>query len=125
MDNVQLVELNHETLICTVRIAGAETGGAFALLEYHVPPYCVGLPAHAHAATAEWVYVLEGMLAGSIDDRTITVRLGELVLVPPSATHRFWNPAAAPAKVLSLFAPAVGEGTELFLPPAPVPGPGP
>ena len=123
MGNVQLAELDQEALICTVRIAGAETGGAFALLEYHLPPYCEGLPAHAHAASAEWVYVVEGMLAGSIDDRTITVRLGELVLVPPSAIHRFWNPAAAPARVLSLFAPAVAEETELLPSLAPVPGP--
>jgi quercetin dioxygenase-like cupin family protein len=125
MGNVQLAGLDQETVIWTVRIAGVDTGGAFALLEYHVPPYGAGLPAHAHAAAAEWVYVVEGMLAGSIDDQTITVKLGELVLVPPSAIHRFWNPAAAPARVLSLFAPAVAEEAELLPPPAPVPGPGP
>ena len=57
MGNVRLAELNHETLICIVKITGAETGGAFALLEYHAPPYGEGFPAHAHAATAGWVYV--------------------------------------------------------------------
>lgn len=91
-------------------LGGASTGGAFALATLTLPPHSAGLPPHAHAAYAEGHYVLSGALAITAGERTTIVRAGEAVRVAAGVPHSCWNPAAAPAVVLLIAAPAGGPG---------------
>jgi mannose-6-phosphate isomerase-like protein (cupin superfamily) len=89
-----------------VLLSGAETSGAFALATLKLPPHSAGPPLHAHAGHAEGHYVLSGILAVTIAERTVIVQAGAAVAVAPGVAHTCWNPAAAPAVVLLIRAPA-------------------
>nr|MCU0493336.1 cupin domain-containing protein [Chloroflexaceae bacterium] len=93
----------------TVLVTGAETGGAFSLVTLTLPPYHPGLPPHVHQRQAEGCYVLGGTLAFTHGDRTITLTHGASVLVPPGVPHTCWNPTAAPAAILLIYAPGCDE----------------
>ena len=51
----------------TVKASGADTGGAFALIEVLVPPQS-GPPPHVHSREDEAFYVLEGEFEVHVDD---------------------------------------------------------
>lgn len=93
-----------------VTLSSADTAGAFALIDSVTPPHREGTHAHWHAHTTEWVYVIDGTLACTIGDATITATPGTAIVVPPTTVHTFWNPTAAPVRFLSLFAPGGCEG---------------
>lgn len=93
---------HHETVL----LSSAETNGAFAIATLTLPPHSPGLPLHAHPGYAEGHYVLSGTLAVTIAERTVIVRAGSALCVPPGVAHTCWNPAAAPAVLLLIAAPA-------------------
>lgn len=95
-----------------VKAAGAETGGAWALLEYTVPPHFAGAPPHWHRSYGESFYVLSGTVTLQIAERIFQATPGSFVLVAPGQVHRFWNQEAVPATFLSVVAPS---GLERFL----------
>lgn len=99
----------------TVKTTGADTDGAWSLVEYTLPPYAQGTPAHWHADTVEAMYVLDGLLALTLDDATITAGRGAMILVPAGVRHTFYNPTATPVTLLAWFCPGGCEGywTEL------------
>jgi len=45
------------------------------------------VPAHAHAS-AQLIYVLQGLLRVGVDGRAVTVREGEVLEVPAGVTHQ-------------------------------------
>jgi quercetin dioxygenase-like cupin family protein len=90
----------------TVLLSSAETNGAFVIATLTLPPHSPGLPLHAHPGYAEGHYVLSGTLAVTIAERTVIVRAGSALCVPPGVAHACWNPAAAPAMLLLIAAPA-------------------
>ena len=53
----------------------------------------------------EWLYVLSGEVRLSLAQQTVTLRAGEVAEFDTHVPHAFWNPAAQPAEVLSLFGP--------------------
>src|SRR5579871_2722213 len=65
----------------TLKIAGAQTGGAFTLLEAVVPPGG-GPPPHNHYTEDETFIVLEGELAFKADERTVAAPAGAVLYVP-------------------------------------------
>jgi quercetin dioxygenase-like cupin family protein len=91
------------------KASSAETDGAFELIEYTVPPYCAGPVCQGHAQTMIAWYVLEGMLAFTLDGRTITALRGTCVVIPPRTPHTFFNPAAASATFLLWCVPGESE----------------
>lgn len=93
----------------TIKAAGTETDGRFALLEVTVPPYFSEITLHLHQQTAEAIYLTQGMLALTLGEETMVVRQGSCILIPPQQIHRFWNPAATPATFLVYFTPAGAE----------------
>src|SRR6266567_3336549 len=87
-----------------VKASGAETGGAYSLLECTTP---AGgwTTRHIHHTCEEAWYLLEGELTFQIGDRTDTYLSGTYVLVPRGVVHAFGNTGVAPAKSLRLFSP--------------------
>ena len=89
----------------TARVMSSETAGAFAVLEFTLPPHHPGLEAHLHRYTTELVYVVAGSLAYTLGKATAIARPGTSVLVSPGVAHHFWNPTTAPATYLAFLSP--------------------
>ena len=87
-----------------IHISGAQTGGAFALLDSWAP---AGdrTPLHVHRDVDEGFYVLEGELTLWVGDETHVLRAGEGLLAPKGIPHTIrvgeggarWLVASAPA----------------------------
>jgi quercetin dioxygenase-like cupin family protein len=69
-----------------VHISGAETGGAFALLEASGPPGDQP-PLHVHHHDDEGFYVLDGELTLWVGDAVHVLRAGEGMLAPRGVPH--------------------------------------
>lgn len=95
----------------TLKVTGAETAGAWALLEYRVPPHFVGFPLHWHKRYSESFYILSGTVTLQMEERICHAPPGSFVMVMPGMVHRFANQEEVPAMFLSLIAPS---GLEKF-----------
>ena len=85
------------------------TGGAWSLVKYTASPHFSGPPLHWHQHTMEAFYILDGTLAFTLGERTITASVGAFILVPPGVVHTFFNPTAASATYLVWFSPGGHE----------------
>lgn len=94
----------------TIKTSGAETGGAFALVEALVLPGG-GPPPHVHRREDEAFYVLEGELAFHVDGRDIAAGAGAWVTLARGSLHHFKNVSDRPARMLIVVTPA---GLERF-----------
>jgi quercetin dioxygenase-like cupin family protein len=86
-------------------VTGAETGGAYFVMEAIVPPGG-GPPPHIHTNEDETFYVAEGECEFLLGEETITAGPGDFVNVPRGTVHRFRNAGAAPARLILTFTPA-------------------
>jgi len=89
----------------TIKAAGSETGGAFALIEALVPPGG-GPPPHIHRREDEAFYVLEGELSLHVDGRDATASAGSWIMLPKGSLHWFKNTGTAPVRMLIHVSPA-------------------
>jgi mannose-6-phosphate isomerase-like protein (cupin superfamily) len=87
-------------------IDGAETGGAFSLVEHPIPPHALAAPLHTHHNEDEYSYVLEGRVGIQLGSEVFEVGPGELVVKPRGIAHTFWNAGERPARLLELISPA-------------------
>lgn len=88
-----------------VLATGAQTGGAYALLESRVLPGG-GPPPHLHRREEESFFVLSGEVTFFLSDRKITARPGAFVQMPRNTPHAFKNEGEIEARMLILVAPA-------------------
>lgn len=93
-----------------VKASGEETNGVFSLIEGLLPPG-YETPVHAKNNEEDMYYVLEGELAFTIGEKTITGNPGTFIYVPRHIKHKFKVEGSLPAKVLFMFTPA---GVEQF-----------
>ncbi len=87
------------------KVSGAETGGAFAVVEHPIEPGRLVLP-HVHQHEDEYSYVLEGTIGARVGDTEVIAGTGSYVIKPRGLMHTFWNPGPGPARVLEVIAPA-------------------
>lgn len=87
------------------KAVSADTGGAWALLEYNAPPRFKGPALHWHKVTHEAFYVLEGFVTFSLEGRAFRGGAGAFVHIPAGALHTFSNPEDAPARFLTFLLP--------------------
>ncbi len=88
----------------THKVVGADTGGAYSLLEVELVGD--GPPQHIHKNEDEAFYVLEGEMNILVGERTIRATAGSFVLVPRGTVHAFSRIGQEPAKILAIFSPA-------------------
>ena len=100
-DRVQLLALGVRFMI-----DGAQTGGAFSLVEHPLPPRALGSPIHTHANEDEYTYILEGRVGLQLGDDAIEAGPGDLVFKPRGIPHAFWNAGDIPARLLEIISPA-------------------
>ncbi len=88
----------------TILLSGADTGGAYCLIEMLVPPDA-GPPPHRHDFE-EMFSVLEGEIEITFRGKTARAAAGSSVNVPANAPHSFKNVSRAPARMLCMCTPA-------------------
>ncbi len=89
----------------TVKASGAQTQGAFALVEFHQPPGTEP-PPHIHHREDEAFYVLDGEMAVVCGDRRFTAAPGAFVFLPRGVLHGFTIVGTQPLRGLVLTQPA-------------------
>jgi quercetin dioxygenase-like cupin family protein len=96
------IDLGHFTM--SVKASGADSGGAFALLEATEPPG-FGPPMHVHRDCAEAFYVLEGEYRIFVEGEEHRCPAGSFILIPQGVIHGFRVGDVASRK-LNLYAPS-------------------
>src|SRR5215831_522058 len=92
--------------LMTFLAKGSETGGRFALMEYHTKPGNEP-PPHVHEREHELYFVLEGTMRFYCEDKTLDIGAGEVVFLPQGKPHAF---ACTSAVVRTLiFVQATGQ----------------
>ena len=92
------------------KLSGADTGGAFAVVEHPLAPGALAGPPHTHAREDEVSLVLEGEVGVQVGDEVFHATPGAYVVKPRGVPHTFWNAGPAPARVQETIAPAGFEG---------------
>lgn len=82
-----------------------DSDGAFALIEYEIPPRTLVAPLHTHRHEDEYSYVLAGTVGAQIAERTVSAGPHKLVAKPRGIAHTLWNPSDTPTRVLELIVP--------------------
>jgi mannose-6-phosphate isomerase-like protein (cupin superfamily) len=87
------------------KLSGAETGGAFAVVEHPIEPGRLILP-HVHVHEDEYSYVLEGTIGARVGDHEVVAGQGSYVIKPRGLMDTFWNAGPGRARLLEVIAPA-------------------
>ena len=94
--------------LMSVKASGAESGGAFSLIEVHYPP-AFSPPRHIHHHEDESFYVLDGEVTFICGDRTWRTQQGAFVVLPRGIEHGFTiSPEAPSADAADVVGPRVG-----------------
>lgn len=93
----------------TTLLSGAQTGGAFTLLEAVVMPDA-GPPPHVHHGEEETFVLLDGRMTFTVDGRTHDADPGSVLMVPRDVPHSYRNVGDGPAKMLFLYSPPGMDG---------------
>jgi quercetin dioxygenase-like cupin family protein len=91
-----------------VKISGADTDGAFGLLEVTVRAG-EGSPWHVHPDEDEWFYVLEGEFTVYVGERRLALSAGSFAFGPKGVPHTFFGETDG-ARALIGFQPFHFEG---------------
>jgi quercetin dioxygenase-like cupin family protein len=94
----------------TFLVTGAQSNGAYFVMEAIVPPEG-GPPPHIHHREQESFYVLEGTLEIRMGEKVVQATTGDFVHIPCGTVHAFRNTGSRVARVLLIFSPG---GMERF-----------
>lgn len=64
---------------------------------------------HRHPGQEEVIYVIEGTIEQWLEQDKMLLSAGDSVVIPSSAVHATFNDGDAPAKILAILSPSVGE----------------
>ena len=105
--------------IGSVCLSGADTGGAYCLLEASIAPG-MGVPRHTHTREDEAYFVLAGELEVTVGDEAFILRPGDILMAPRGIPHQLRNSGDVENHYLLVFSPS---GFEEFLRATAVPAP--
>ncbi|WP_037583324.1 cupin domain-containing protein [Stigmatella aurantiaca] len=88
-------------------VDGTHTDGHFSMAEMLVPPGARVPPPHSHGDVDETVHVLEGTFTFSVGGTVHELRAGERCFSPRGLVHHFANRHDTPARILTVFSPAL------------------
>jgi mannose-6-phosphate isomerase-like protein (cupin superfamily) len=83
---------------------GAETGGAFALLEVTAPPQHA-VPLQVHTREDETFFILEGTMEAQCAGSALTLERNATAFLPRNIPHSYRNPDNVPARYLVMITP--------------------
>lgn len=90
---------------CLVKLAGADTNNAFAVVHLTVPKLA-GPPLHRHSKEDEWFYILDGELTWEVDGQRFTGGAGSSAFAPRGVAHTYQNFTDEAAHILVVVTPA-------------------
>jgi mannose-6-phosphate isomerase-like protein (cupin superfamily) len=105
--------------IGSVCLSGADTGGAYCLLEVSLAPG-MSVPRHTHTREDEAYYVLSGELEVVVGDEIFVLKAGDALMAPRDVPHQLRNSGKVENHYLLVFSPSGFEG---FLKVTAVPAP--
>ena len=105
--------------IGSVCLSGADTGGAYCLLEVSLAAG-MSVPRHTHTREDETYYVLAGKLEISVGDEIFVLGTGDTLMAPRDIPHQLRNPGDVENHYLLVFSPSWFEA---FLTATAVPAP--
>src|SRR5262249_50786623 len=105
--------------IGSVCLSGADTGGAYCVLEVSAAPG-VRVPRHTHTREDESYYVLSGELEIVVGDENFLLKAGDQLIAPRDIPHQIRNSGDTENNFLLMFSPA---GFEEFVMATAVPAP--
>jgi quercetin dioxygenase-like cupin family protein len=105
--------------IGSVCLSGADTGGAYCLLDIGLAPG-MAVPRHTHTREDEAYYVLSGELEVVVGDEVFILRAGDTLIAPRDIPHQLRNSGDVENHYLIMFSPSGFEG---FLKATAVPAP--
>jgi len=108
-----------DVAIGSVCLWGADTAGAYCLLELSIAPG-IGVPRHTHTLEDEAYYVLAGELEVTVGNEVFVLRAGDTLMAPRDIPHQLRNPGDIANHYLIVFSPS---GFEEFLKVTAVPAP--
>jgi mannose-6-phosphate isomerase-like protein (cupin superfamily) len=76
------------------------------------PGKASGPKGNEHPKSEQVLLVLEGEVLAEIGQEKMTLRKGDVVIVPPKTAHRFVNKAASPAVTFNVYAPPAYDADE-------------
>jgi quercetin dioxygenase-like cupin family protein len=94
-----------DVAIGSVCLTGADTGGAYCLLEMSLAPG-IGVPRHTHTREDETYYVTSGELEVIVGDETFVLKAGDSLMAPRDIPHELRNSGGATNHYLLIFAPS-------------------
>jgi quercetin dioxygenase-like cupin family protein len=89
----------------TFLATGAQTNGAYFMMEAIIPPGG-GPPPHIHHREEEGFYLLEGTLDITLAEKKLEATTGDFVQIPRGTVHAFRNAGSTTARMLLFFSPA-------------------
>ena len=92
------------------KIWGADTGGAFAIVEHEFRPGAL-VPPHIHTREDEHSIVTAGLIGFRSGDSEAVLGPGGYITKPRGEAHAMWNAGPEPARMIEVISPA---GFELF-----------
>lgn len=93
----------------TFLVTGAQSDGAYFIMEADVPPGG-GPPPHIHHREQESFYLLDGTLEIQMEDKVVQASKGDFVHIARGTVHGFRNTGSATARMLVIFSPGGIEG---------------
>ncbi|HEV2073744.1 MAG TPA: cupin domain-containing protein [Thermomicrobiales bacterium] len=87
------------------KVPGAQTAGAYAVVEHVLLPGQLGSPPHTHANEDEVSILLEGEIRVLIGEDVFTAGAGAYVVKPRGLPHAFWNATSVPARFVEIVSP--------------------
>ena len=91
------------------QISGPRDGlaGIVAIEATFLPGKCHDF--HRHPGQEEVIYVVEGSIEQWLGEERLVLSAGDSVVIPESGVHASFNESDAPAKIIAILSPAVGE----------------
>ena len=108
-----------DVAVGSVCLSGADTGGAYCLLEVGLAPG-MSVPRHTHSREDEVYFVLVGELEVIVGDEIFILRPGDSLMAPRHIPHQLRNSGDVENHYLLVFSPS---GFEEFLRLTAVPAP--
>ncbi|HJL18994.1 MAG TPA: cupin domain-containing protein [Sandaracinaceae bacterium LLY-WYZ-13_1] len=83
----------------------AGTGRSQAATMVMAPGESTGGPDNAHRGSDQWLYVVDGRAAVTVEGREVTVEPGELLLIEAGETHEVRSTGEGALVTLNVYAP--------------------
>lgn len=87
------------------KITTHDTTGDYDLMAAETPPKVQGPPPHLHNTFKESFLIVEGEMEFFVNGKTMVVKAGESVDIPPQTLHTFSNKSDKPCKWINIHSP--------------------